>query len=750
MQWIGIPEDLWKKCGVFPGREIVSAYFCRSFWLEEAPAALTLRISAQDQFKLWVNGQAVLSGPCRGDRLRAYYDALDIAPYVKKGKNILAVEVVAYPQNPKDANQMGPIYCYPGNEPLLAAESDCLPLFEAAAWHVQINCSRRWEYAYPLALGAMERVTAAEIPEGWYMDEAVWEAFPVACSRGEGHFSAYGELRNRWLQERPIPLLTREEGRFLNEQAFVVPPQSTKKMVFDAGRITTAYFRLHVRGGEGTRVRITYAESYKTKDENGGLHKGVRDDASGVMEGCADEYTASGKDAIYEPFLFRTFRFVEVQVTTQNAAAEVTLLPYIETTYPLRARAEVSSPQKWMEELWDISVNTLKHCMHDTYEDCPYYEQLQYAMDTRLEILFTYWLSGDTRLARRAVEDFACSRMPDGLLQSRYPSHAVQVIPGFSLYWILMLEDYFWQTGDIAFMRRHIPVAQGIAEAFYKKIGPGGLVQPMGYWDFADWPKEWDAFLGEPAALKVGPSVLQNLLYVYALQSLSRLLTALQREDAAVEYEKIGADILAVIEARCFDPVRGMYREGEHFEQYSQHTQVWAVLTGLASGARAQEVLTHALKDEDVAACSFVMQFYLFRALEKAGMYARTLPLWENWKRLLAQHCTTVPEKPEEPRSDCHAWGALPLYEFPAKLLGVEPLAPGWAAIKVAPKWDIVEELSGRVPTPRGDVLVRWSRERGRVHITVQVPPLVSAFFVWPDGTREEITGGSLEKTVQA
>lgn len=746
MQWMGIPEELWEKSHACPGREIISAFFCRAFWLEETGKPLKIRIGAQDQFKLWVNGQAVLSGPCRGDRFRTYYDTLDLSPYAKKGKNILAAEIVAYPQNPRDAHQVGPNYCYPGNEPLLAVKSDCLPLSEAKEWHVQINRSRRWEYAYPLLLGATERVTAAEIPEGWNTEEAVWEAFPVACVRGEGQFNAFGELRSRWLQERPIPLLTREEGSFLNAQSLTVPPRSTKKIVFDAGRITTAYFRLRVSGGAGARVRITYAESYKAADENGGLHKGVRDDASGVIEGCADEYMPAGNTAVYEPFLFRTFRFAEVQVTTADAAAEIMPLPYIETNYPLIARAEISSGQQWMEELWNISINTLKNCMHDTYEDCPYYEQLQYAMDTRLEILFTYMLSGDTRLARRAVEDFSFSRMPDGLLQARYPSNALQVIPGFSLYWILMLEDYFWQTDDLVFLRGHIPTAQGVAEAFRKKIGPKGLVQPMGYWDFADWPKEWDACNGEPAALRQGPSVLQNLLYVYALQSLSRMLTALGRKTD--EYEAIAAEILSAVEARCFDPVRGMYREGEHFAQYSQHTQVWAVLTGLASGARAQEVLNHALEEKDVVACSFVMQFYLFRALEKAGMYARTLPLWENWKRLLTLHCTTVPEKPEEPRSDCHAWGALPLYEFTAKLLGVEPLSPGWKEIRISPKWDIFEELSGRVPTPRGEVAVCWSRRQNTVHITVQTPPQTPAFFVWPDGTREEFPGGAWKKTV--
>jgi len=88
------------------------------------------------------------------------------------------------------------------------------------------------------------------------------------------------------------------------------------------------------------------------------------------------------------------------------------------------------------------------------------------------------------------------------------------------------------------------------------------------------------------------------------------------------------------------------------------------VLTGLASGDRAEQLMEKVLSEPDLVPCSFMQRYYLFRALEKAGMYGRTEELWKDWQDFIDLGCSTFPETPYSPRSDCHGWSALPLTEL--------------------------------------------------------------------------------------
>ena len=85
--------------------------------------------------------------------------------------------------------------------------------------------------------------------------------------------------------------------------------------------------------------------------------------------------------------------------------------------------------------------------------DCPYYEQLQYAGDTRIQALVSLYTTGDGRLMRNAIEQLNDSRTAEGATDARAPSVAQQYIPPFSLWWIGMVHDYYRYVDDPAFVR---------------------------------------------------------------------------------------------------------------------------------------------------------------------------------------------------------------------------------------------------------------------------------------------------------
>jgi hypothetical protein len=94
--------------------------------------------------------------------------------------------------------------------------------------------------------------------------------------------------------------------------------------------------------------------------------------------------------------------------------------------------------------------------------DCPYYEQLLYAGDTRIQGLISLYLTGDDRLLKNAIELLANSQTSEGLTQSRYPSVMPQCIPSFSLYWIGMMHDLWWYHGDVSVLRPLLPNAREV------------------------------------------------------------------------------------------------------------------------------------------------------------------------------------------------------------------------------------------------------------------------------------------------
>ena len=124
-------------------------------------------------------------------------------------------------------------------------------------------------------------------------------------------------------------------------------------------------------------------------------------------------------------------RFLKIEIQAGEEAVKFYRPQLLKTGYPLRPESEISSTAEWVQPIYEMCVRTLQDCMMETYMDCPFWEQMQYPMDTRLQALFTYVCSTDTKLARKALQDFHDSILPMGLVQGRAPSNPLQVISTF-------------------------------------------------------------------------------------------------------------------------------------------------------------------------------------------------------------------------------------------------------------------------------------------------------------------------------
>ena len=538
-----------------------------------------------------------------------------------------------------------------------------------------------------------------------------------------------------------IPLLQEPRtqqawDRMLRGEGSVIIPAGTEQIVeISAGAEECGYLEYAFEGGKGAQIVTLCSECYAypgKPDPKAGLMgavpkptKGDRTDfAGGKLFGHRSTYTAAGYGTpeapeCYEPYWFRTFRYVQLRVTTGEEPLTISRFTHRTTGYPLEVKTEAKASDPAFSGIWDISVRTLERCMHETYVDCPFYEQLQYAMDSRSEILYTYAVSADDRLARQAMEAFRLSQRPDGLINADAPVVKSNVIPGFSIYYVLMVYDHMMYFGDQQLVKQHLPAIDRVLAFFDSHLLSSGMVGKIGgpimrhpYWSFIDWARKWDSGVPGAYAKGDGAITMESLLYLYDLQKAADLADFVQRTGLGYEYRNRAEALKAAIRKNCIGTYHGqkLVQDGPGVDEYSVHSQVFAILTGVVSPAEGKSMLQTTVGDPELPQASVAFMFYLFRALERCGWYEKTDELWEFWRQMLRDKMTTCVENDTDRRSDCHGWASLMCFELPAVILGVRPGAPGFAKVRLAPQMGKLTSASGSVITPRGTVHVKWTK----------------------------------------
>jgi hypothetical protein len=737
-------------------------HFRHTLSLAAVPATYVVRVSADNRFILFVNGHRVGDGPARGDVAHWRYERFDLAPFLQTGQNLITATVWNFGIYAPIA-QMTDRTAFLLESEATGTDSISTP----AGWLVEVEPGQRPAPRVPtkileyMASGTGEELDAARYDWAWNTPATSGASWvPVASPFREDILPGVEKAHsadvfgdNPWgLTPDTLPPMEyspTSPGKIVslddiaNEQPglahfpaepALLPPGVHVHILLDRKTLTTAYPQLTVSGGKGAQIRLVYTEALYDKDD----HKGDRDEvADRTAHGITDSFLPDGgPHRTFEPLWWRTWRYLDLDIQTAAEPLQLESLTANFTAYPFVERASFHSPDPDFDKIWEISWRTARLDAHETYMDTPYWEQLQYVGDTRIQALISYAVTSDDRLPLQALHAFDLSRVPEGVTHSRYPSQLSQFIPTFSLLYVGMVHDYWMYRPDPAPARDLLPGTRTVLEWFATHQQTDGLLHKLPWWSFVDWVSTGEI----PTYDSHNESCATTLEYLGALGEASDLEKALGDPTVAVRYQDRATRVRAGIYSKCWSASRGLIADNPDQKIFSQQSNVLAVLYDVVPKDSQAAVLKKVLAinpgdipADGVLSASYYFRFYLARALDHAGMADEYLNSIDPWRKLLPLHFSTWPEIPGNTRSDSHAWTSHPIYDLLTLVAGIEPATPGFATVRIAPHMGNLPSLTATYPHPAGDIKVEYHRRDANLDATITLPANLTGTFVFND-----------------
>lgn len=750
----------------------VVLHFRRVFEQDKVPATLPVMVTADNRFILFVNGARIASGPSTGTIARWRVSTIDLAPHLKPGRNVIAAAVWDFVRKPESAGGALPAAsALPPQIAPIAQQSAGLGFRLVGGalstgepgWRVKLDeghsatngraqVPRR---AYYVA-SAPEIIDAAKADWDW--------TGPAESGGGWEDAAAAPQAQARTLIVDPLPpqrfapvaagSVVRSDlagAEAFPTRAVTIPANTRARILMRRDAMVSAYPELDVSGGAGATIKLIYAEAlYDAEDK-----KGDRDLVGDRRAlGIFDMFLPDGQRRTFAPLWWRTWRYAELDIQTSATPLTLEAFRVTETGYPFEKVAQFSSNDPALNRIWEMGWRTAEVDAHETYMDSSYWEQLQYTGDTRLQMLISYAVSGDPRLARQAIDVFAESEAEGGLQQGAYPSRSDNVIATFSLAWVGMLSDWHIRQPDSAVIAGHLPRMRTILNWFQPWLRPNGLLGKNPQWNFVDWVRSKNDREFFPSFGADGGSCLMTVQWLGALRQGAALEMAFGDKKLAAANNARADAARDAIRKQCWDAKRGLFADNADFSLYSQHMNALAVLYDVAMRKEVPAILDRITMPgrgidapEGMFTTTYYFAWYLIRAFEHAGRADRYLDLLKTWRDLLDLHYTTWPESRGDTRSDTHAWSAHPTADLLGIVAGIGPAAPGYARLRVAPVLGHLTVLDATAATPRGPVSVRYKTTGDSLSVEIDRPAALPGDLVWK-GKSYPLTGAQSRFTL--
>lgn len=736
--------------------------FRKNFELTKKPDSFVVHVSADNHYRLFVNGQYILRGPARGDLSHWFYETVDIAKYLQSGENVIAAEVVNW--GPKRSfsyfSQMTSFILQGDSESekIVNTSGESWKCFHNQAFSPKIVnwMTDRSTIDFGLYVGnPTDSIRADMYPWGWQnsdFDDSGWLPAKWADIAGGrdtqfagGILYSGGKLliprRVSVLKETQMPFaqIRRTTGIAKNENfikgtgALFIPKNQKVSILIGQNQLTIGYPEMVVSEGKDAHIQVMYAENLIIKQKS---PKGNRNEIEGkYMVGIKDVFIPDGgKERIFKPTYLRPFRYIQLDIETKEEPLTIEKYYHVECKAPLELLAKFETKNPLIDWIMDAGWRSVSLCAQDNLLSDAYYEQMQYTGDSRVHNLSLLTLSGDDRLTRNALIQFDQSRIPEGLTYACYPNPFHLIIPSYSLMWIDQVHDYMMWKDDKEFISQFELGIQSVLHWFEQKMQPNGLLGKMEWWGAFAWPRHYKN--GESPTIYDGNNTLYSLQFANSLRHAADIFEYIGKTAQALEYRKRADEICQAVNRLCKNK-DGFYAESPGNEQVSQITNLLAILSEAVTGNEARQLMQNLLEPKDwFGQVDLFLHLYLFEAMNKTGLQEHFLSELTEWQLMKERGMTTFAEVPlewgeENQRSECHPWSSSPNVFMFKTVCGINPTSVGHKTVEIAPSFGELTQIKAVYPHPLGNIELDLQKVDSKVEGTITVPDEMLVTFVW-------------------
>ena len=591
-----------------------------------------MKISSKTNYAVFCNGEEVGYGQYQDFPDEKVYDEWTLDSFLKQGENILAIQAVSYNADYSSgiADGKGIIFSIEADgKPLLLSDKNVQgrvsKTYQSGPYH---NFSPQLSYAFGYDFRGED-----DWKKGQGKDFTACEESLPAC-----RFCA-----------RPIKRM---------EQWTCLPKQALDAGVYDFGQETVGFLGFEIVAEEETKLTVAFGEYLQDGNVKQIIHN---------RNFSVDFVLKKGVNVFQERFSRFGFRYLQLKADKKIDVRKIHVraVQYPVTVKPLALEGIHS-------KIYEVGVHTLRCCMHDHYEDCPWREQAQYVMDSRTQMLCGYLAFEEYTFARACLRQMAHHFTKDGVFPITSPSYTELAIPCFSLTYLVALKEYTEYSGDKTLFEEMRGNVKTLLGNFIGRM-KDGLLLDFRSWNFFEWSED----LGNSEEIETPRaedaernSLPLNCFFIMALDAYASLLG---EGEEAKQYQMLAETLRENCRKVFYDADKQeyfTYQEKGVLTHKAEYTQYLAILSGVEQDAAA--LCRKLTAKNDLIPITLASNIFKYEVLLQQGGYEEYLleEIAQVWGYMLDCGATTFWETIlgaadfDGAGSLCHGWSAVPVYVY--------------------------------------------------------------------------------------